>query len=175
MHPTNFDEDDILVIRPSDKPIAREVSQNWNTHIAMPRMAAWWRWCYWRLAPWGYRWMCNSTRGLNPKGGQLFTLIIKSPHPRGHRVPPHGYKINHHYFVGGDEGGRGEESARMGRSGGCGEERTASSAMRLSPHPTVLRAIAIQCASSQFFPSPNSTSSGTFNSATPHISRATCP
>lgn len=34
MHTTYFDEDDILVIRLSDKPIAREVSQNWNAHIS---------------------------------------------------------------------------------------------------------------------------------------------
>jgi hypothetical protein len=34
MHTTYFDEDDILVIHLSDKPIAREVSQNWNTHIS---------------------------------------------------------------------------------------------------------------------------------------------
>ena len=34
MHTTYFDEDDILVIRLSDKPIVREVSQNWNTHIS---------------------------------------------------------------------------------------------------------------------------------------------
>jgi len=34
MQTTYFDEDDILVIRLSDKPIAREVSQNWNTHIS---------------------------------------------------------------------------------------------------------------------------------------------
>ncbi|MBI5659773.1 MAG: DUF2283 domain-containing protein [Nitrosomonadales bacterium] len=34
MHTTYFDEDGILVIRLSDKPIAREVSQNWNTHIS---------------------------------------------------------------------------------------------------------------------------------------------
>ena len=34
MHSTYFDEDDILVIRLSDKPIVREVSQNWNTHIS---------------------------------------------------------------------------------------------------------------------------------------------
>ena len=34
MHTTYFDEDDILVIRLSDKPITREVSQNWNTHIS---------------------------------------------------------------------------------------------------------------------------------------------
>ena len=33
--PTTYcDEDDILVIRLSDKPIVREVSQNWNTHIS---------------------------------------------------------------------------------------------------------------------------------------------
>jgi hypothetical protein len=31
---TYFDEDDTLVMRLSDKPIAREVSQDWNTHIA---------------------------------------------------------------------------------------------------------------------------------------------
>lgn len=34
MHTTYFDEDDILVIRLSDKPITREISQNWNTHIS---------------------------------------------------------------------------------------------------------------------------------------------
>lgn len=34
MHATYFDQDDILVIRLSDKPIIREVSQNWNTHIS---------------------------------------------------------------------------------------------------------------------------------------------
>jgi len=34
MHTTYFDEDDILVIRLSDKPIVREVSQNWNTHLS---------------------------------------------------------------------------------------------------------------------------------------------
>lgn len=34
MHTTYFDEDDILVIRLSDKPITRELSQNWNTHIS---------------------------------------------------------------------------------------------------------------------------------------------
>jgi hypothetical protein len=34
MHTTYFDEDDILVIRLSDKPITRAVSQNWNTHIS---------------------------------------------------------------------------------------------------------------------------------------------
>lgn len=34
MHTTYFDEDDILVIRLFDKPIVREVSQNWNTHIS---------------------------------------------------------------------------------------------------------------------------------------------
>ena len=31
---TYFDQDDTLVIRLSDKPIAREVSQDWNTHIS---------------------------------------------------------------------------------------------------------------------------------------------
>ena len=34
MHTTYFAEDDILVLRLSDKPIAREVSQDWNTHIS---------------------------------------------------------------------------------------------------------------------------------------------
>ncbi|MCK6411550.1 MAG: DUF2283 domain-containing protein [Azonexus sp.] len=34
MRTTYYDEDDILVIRLSDKAIAREVSQNWNTHIS---------------------------------------------------------------------------------------------------------------------------------------------
>ena len=29
-----FDEDDTLVIHLSDKPITREVSQDWNTHIS---------------------------------------------------------------------------------------------------------------------------------------------
>ena len=31
---TYFDEDDTLVIRLSDKPITREVSQDWNTHVS---------------------------------------------------------------------------------------------------------------------------------------------
>ncbi len=34
IHTKYFDEDDILVIRLSDKPIVREVSQNWNTYIS---------------------------------------------------------------------------------------------------------------------------------------------
>lgn len=34
MRTTYYDEDDILVIRLSDKPISREVSQDWNTHIS---------------------------------------------------------------------------------------------------------------------------------------------
>ena len=29
-----FEEDDILQIRVSDKPIVREVSQDWHTHIS---------------------------------------------------------------------------------------------------------------------------------------------
>lgn len=33
MRTTYYDEDDILVIHLSDKPISREVSQDWNTHI----------------------------------------------------------------------------------------------------------------------------------------------
>jgi len=31
---TYYDEDDILVMHLSDKPITREVSQDWNTHIS---------------------------------------------------------------------------------------------------------------------------------------------
>jgi hypothetical protein len=34
MKTTYYDQDDILVIHLSDKPIAREVSQDWNTHIS---------------------------------------------------------------------------------------------------------------------------------------------
>ena len=34
MKTTYFDDDDTLVIRLSDKPIVREVSQDWNTHIS---------------------------------------------------------------------------------------------------------------------------------------------
>ena len=34
MHTTYYDEDDILVIHLCDKPICREVSQDWNTHIS---------------------------------------------------------------------------------------------------------------------------------------------
>jgi hypothetical protein len=34
MRATYYDEDDILVLRLSDKAIAREVSQDWNTHIS---------------------------------------------------------------------------------------------------------------------------------------------
>ena len=34
MRTTYFDEDDILVLRLSDKPIVREVSQDWNTHFS---------------------------------------------------------------------------------------------------------------------------------------------
>jgi len=34
MRTTYYDDDDILVIRLSDKPISREVSQDWNTHIS---------------------------------------------------------------------------------------------------------------------------------------------
>ncbi|MCK9389887.1 MAG: DUF2283 domain-containing protein [Sulfuritalea sp.] len=34
MHTTYFDEDDTLVLHLSDKPIVREVSQDWNTHIS---------------------------------------------------------------------------------------------------------------------------------------------
>ena len=34
MKTTYFQDDDILVLRMADKPIAREVSQDWNTHIS---------------------------------------------------------------------------------------------------------------------------------------------
>jgi len=34
MRTTYYDDDDILVIHLSDKPIAREVSQDWNTHVS---------------------------------------------------------------------------------------------------------------------------------------------
>ena len=34
MKTTYYDEDDTLVILLSDKPIVREVSQDWNTHVS---------------------------------------------------------------------------------------------------------------------------------------------
>jgi hypothetical protein len=34
MRSTYFDDDDIFVIRLSDKSITRELSQDWNTHIS---------------------------------------------------------------------------------------------------------------------------------------------
>ena len=34
MNITYFDKDDTLVLHLSDKPIAKEVSQDWNTHIS---------------------------------------------------------------------------------------------------------------------------------------------
>ena len=34
MKTTYFDDDDTLVIRLSDKPVVREVSQDWHTHIS---------------------------------------------------------------------------------------------------------------------------------------------
>lgn len=34
MKTTYFDEDDTLVIRLSDKPVVRELSQDWNTHVS---------------------------------------------------------------------------------------------------------------------------------------------
>jgi len=34
MRTTYYDDDDILVMHLSDKPIVREVSQDWNTHIS---------------------------------------------------------------------------------------------------------------------------------------------
>lgn len=34
MKTTYFQDDDILVLHMADKPIVREVSQDWNTHIS---------------------------------------------------------------------------------------------------------------------------------------------
>jgi len=34
MRTTYYDDDDILVLHLSDKPIVREVSQDWNTHVS---------------------------------------------------------------------------------------------------------------------------------------------
>jgi len=34
MRATYYDEDDIAVIRLFDKPVSREVSQDWNVHIS---------------------------------------------------------------------------------------------------------------------------------------------
>ena len=34
MRTTYYENDDILVMHLSDKPITREVSQDWNTHIS---------------------------------------------------------------------------------------------------------------------------------------------
>jgi uncharacterized protein YuzE len=34
MKATYFDDDDTLVIHLSEKPLTREVSQDWNTHIS---------------------------------------------------------------------------------------------------------------------------------------------
>lgn len=34
MRITYFDKDDTLVIRVADKPVARETSQDWNTHVS---------------------------------------------------------------------------------------------------------------------------------------------
>ncbi|MEO7008473.1 MAG: DUF2283 domain-containing protein, partial [Caldimonas sp.] len=34
MKTTYYEDDDTLVIRLSDKPIVREVSQDWNTHVS---------------------------------------------------------------------------------------------------------------------------------------------
>ena len=34
MKTTYFDDDDTLVIRLSDKPVVREVSQDWRTHVS---------------------------------------------------------------------------------------------------------------------------------------------
>lgn len=34
MKTTYFEDDDILVVRLSDKPIVREVSQDWHTHVS---------------------------------------------------------------------------------------------------------------------------------------------
>ena len=37
MKTTYFDDDDTLVIRLSDKPVVREVSQDWRTHVKIGR------------------------------------------------------------------------------------------------------------------------------------------
>ena len=34
MRTTYYEADDILIVHLSDKPIVREVSQDWNTHIS---------------------------------------------------------------------------------------------------------------------------------------------
>jgi hypothetical protein len=34
MKVTYYEDDDTLVIRLSDKPVTREVSQDWNTHVS---------------------------------------------------------------------------------------------------------------------------------------------
>lgn len=34
MKVTYYEDDDTLVVRLSDKPVAREVSQDWHTHIS---------------------------------------------------------------------------------------------------------------------------------------------
>ena len=34
MKTTYFEDDDILVLHMADKPIVREVSQDWNTHVS---------------------------------------------------------------------------------------------------------------------------------------------
>lgn len=34
MKTSYYDDDDILVVRLSDKPIVREVSQDWNIHVS---------------------------------------------------------------------------------------------------------------------------------------------
>ena len=34
MHTTYYEDDDILVIRFSNKPVVREVAQDWNTNIS---------------------------------------------------------------------------------------------------------------------------------------------
>jgi len=37
MHATYWKDDDILEVRFSDKPIAREASENWHIHNYLPR------------------------------------------------------------------------------------------------------------------------------------------
>lgn len=45
---TDYDAtDDILVLHFTDKPVSREVSQDWNLNIAMPMTEALWRSSYW--------------------------------------------------------------------------------------------------------------------------------
>ena len=48
MRITYFEKDDTLVIHVADKPIARETSQDWNTHVSFARTAASSRSSFWK-------------------------------------------------------------------------------------------------------------------------------